>query len=77
MSNKIPAQLPALDTLQRYSVNEALAYLRTSRQSFYAKLVNPKKIKLIREGSRCFVPGSEIARLSRVSLATEERGTVA
>ncbi|MGO9992851.1 MAG: hypothetical protein ACLPTF_10130 [Steroidobacteraceae bacterium] len=58
-------QLPPLDPLQRYSVNEALQYLRTSRQSFYTKFVNPKRIQVIREGSRCFVPGSEIVRLSR------------
>ncbi len=71
MSKKVSPHLPPLDPLQRYTVNEALLYLRTSRQSFYTKLVNSKRIKVIREGSRCFVPGSEIARLSRPVAAAE------
>ena len=65
---KPPKQsLPPLDPLQRYSVPETLNYLRTSRQSFYVKLVNTGRIQLIREGARIFVPGSEIARLSRAA----------
>ena len=70
-TKKTPAALPALDPLQRYSVDEALAYLRTSRQSFYSKLVNTGRIALIREAGRRFVPGSEIARLSRPVPAQE------
>jgi hypothetical protein len=66
-TKKTPAALPALDLNQRYTVDEALAYLRTSRQSFYTKLVNTGRIALIREAGRRFVPGSEIARLSRVT----------
>lgn len=57
--------LPPLDLNQRYTVPESLAYLKTSRQSFYVKLVNTGRIQVIREGKRIFVPGSEIARLSR------------
>jgi hypothetical protein len=63
--------LPPLDPLQRYSVDEALSYLRTSRQSFYSKLVNTGRIVLIREAGRRFVPGAEIARLSRPAVAQE------
>jgi hypothetical protein len=62
-SKKLPAPTAPLDVNQRYSVAEALAYLRTSRKSFYDKLA--PSIAFIREGTRTFVPGSEIARLSR------------
>jgi hypothetical protein len=57
--------LPALDTAQRYSVAEALAYLRTSRASLY-KLIAAGNLRVIKEGKRTFCPGSEIAKLSRV-----------
>jgi excisionase family DNA binding protein len=56
-------QLAPLDERQRYEVNEALAYLRTSRKSFY-ELVADGRIRTITEGRRRYVPGSEIARLS-------------
>jgi hypothetical protein len=71
-TKKLPAALPALDLNQRYSVDEALAYLRTSRQSFYTKLVNTGRIALIREAGRRFVPGSEIARLSSAVKASPQ-----
>jgi Helix-turn-helix domain len=58
--------LAPLDPLQRYTVKETLAYLRTSRQSFYSKILNKGKIAVIKEGARTFIPGSEIVRLSRV-----------
>ena len=59
------AQLAPLDERQRYEVHEALAYLRTSRKSFY-QLVADGRIRTITEGRRRYVPGSEIARLSSV-----------
>jgi hypothetical protein len=62
-SKKSTARLAPLDVNQRYSVPEALAYLRTSRKSFYEKIF--PRISVIREGSRTFIPGVEIARLSR------------
>jgi hypothetical protein len=62
-SKKLPTPSAPLDINQRYSVPEALAYLRTSRKSFYDKIF--PRITVIREGSRTFVPGCEIARLSR------------
>jgi hypothetical protein len=58
-----PAQLAPLDTQQRYTIDEALKYYKTSRQSFYDKIL--PRISVIREGKRVYVPGSEIARLSR------------
>lgn len=65
MSTATP-QLQPLDPRQRYSINEALAYLRTSRQSFY-ELVAAGRLSTIVEGRRRYVPGAEIARLSQVA----------
>lgn len=60
--------LPALDPIQRYSIDETQRYLRLSRASVYAR-INSGALQIIKEGKRTFVPGSEIARLSRVSTA--------
>jgi hypothetical protein len=68
-AKKSAPPLPPLDVNQRYTVGETLLYLRTSRQSFYTKILNPGRIQVIKEGARVFVPGSEIARLSSVSVA--------
>jgi hypothetical protein len=60
--------LPPLDPLRRYPVNQALAYLATSRASLY-KLIASGSITTIKQpGSRGrrFIPGSEIARLCAV-----------
>jgi hypothetical protein len=57
-------QLPPLDLAQRYTIPEALAYLRISRSRFYQN-VEVGAIKTVKDGTRCFVPGAEIARLSR------------
>lgn len=62
------AQLALLDVQQRYTVPEALAYLRTSRKSLYV-LIAQGRLLPIKEGSgrgRTYIPGAEIARLSRV-----------
>ena len=66
MSKATPALLP-LDPLQRYTVEEAISYLRTSRWTFYNVLVKDGQIKTIKHGKRTFVPGTEIARLSSLS----------
>lgn len=58
--------LPALDPLRRYPVPEALAYLGISRKTLYDD-INAGKLAIIKHGRRTFVPGSEIARLSRVA----------
>lgn len=55
--------LPPLDPAQRYTVSEALAYLRISRSRFYQN-IDCGEIKILKDGSRTFVPGSEIARAS-------------
>ena len=56
--------LPALDERQRYTVEEALGYLRCSRARLYEKVAHGE-LKILKDGRRTFVPGSEIARLSR------------
>lgn len=60
--------LPPLDPAQRYSVDEAIAYLRTSRRTIYDD-INAGRLITIHEGKRRFVPGSEIARRSRLPSA--------
>ncbi len=62
------SMLAPLDERQRYTINEAIRYLRTSRQSIY-KLIDEGRIATISQGKRRFVPGSEIARLSRPTQA--------
>jgi hypothetical protein len=58
--------LPPLDPNQRYEIGEALAYLRTSRAHFYEKVATGQ-VRLIKDGRRSYVPGSELIKLSRIS----------
>lgn len=58
--------LAPLDPAQRYSIPEAIRYLRSSRKTIYQD-INAGKLAIIKHGRRTFVPGSEIARLSRVA----------
>ena len=60
---------PPVDVAQRYTIAEAISYLRTSHSSMY-KEINAGRIKVLKQGKRTFVPGSEIARLSRLENAT-------
>ena len=55
--------LQPLDRAQRYSITETMAYLRVSRATIYKK-IGGGTIATIKDGSRRFVPGAEIARLS-------------
>lgn len=57
--------LPPIDQSQRYSINEAIAYLRSSRKTVYDDIAEGR-LATIKEGKRRFVPGSEIARRSRL-----------
>jgi hypothetical protein len=54
-----------LDEKQRFTVNEAAQYLRRAASTTWL-LIGRGQIRVIREGGRVFVPGSEIARLSRL-----------
>ena len=58
-------QLPPLDLSQRYTIPEAISYLRSSRKTIYED-IRQGRLATIKEGKRRFVPGSEIARRSRV-----------
>lgn len=57
--------LPPLDVLQRYSVDEACAYLRCSRRTLYQR-INASELPVIRDGHRTYVPGTAIAERSRL-----------
>jgi hypothetical protein len=54
-----------LDELQRYSIEEAIAYLRSSRRTLFDD-IKQGRLATIKEGKRRFIPGSEIARRSRL-----------
>jgi prophage regulatory protein len=56
---------PPVDVAQRYTIKEATSYLRISHASIY-KEINARRIRVLKHGKRSFVPGSEIARLSRL-----------
>lgn len=64
MARRPPPQ--PLDELQRYSIDETLQYLRTSRGKLYQRIATGE-LRTITEGKRRYVPGTEIARLSRVA----------
>jgi excisionase family DNA binding protein len=55
--------VPPLDPLQRYTVAEAVLYLRTSRPTLHQQ-IKAGLIASIQEGRRRYVPDSEIARRS-------------
>jgi len=57
--------LPPVDVAQRYTIKEAVSYLRISHASIY-KEINARRIRVLKHGKRTFVPGSEIARVSRL-----------
>jgi len=59
-----PLLRPPVDEKQRYTVNEALALLRISRAWLYSK-IDAKELAVIKDGRRTYIPGAEIARLSR------------
>lgn len=61
--SEAPAPLPPLDPLQRYSIEEALRYLRLSRKSLYREIA-AGNLKTFEEQRRRFVPGTELQRLS-------------
>ena len=58
--------LPALDANQRYSIEETILYLRSSRKTLFDD-IREGRLATIKEGKRRFVPGSEIARRSRLN----------
>jgi hypothetical protein len=66
-----PRAPAALDPLQRYSIPEANALLRQSNARTYEQ-IKAGQLRVIRDGGRTYVPGSEIAR--RSTLPAEPAG---
>jgi hypothetical protein len=62
---KIRPMLAPLDTAQRYTIEESIAYLRSSRKTIFDD-IREGRLASIKEGKRRFIPGSEIARRSRL-----------
>ena len=63
MATKIH-ELPPVDPLRRYPVDQTLVYLGISRKFFYDEAA-AGRIATIKHGKRRFCPGSEIVRLSQ------------
>lgn len=55
--------LPPVDPNQRYGIDEANAYLRQSRAKTYNDIA-AGALKVIKDGKRTYIPGSEIVRRS-------------
>lgn len=51
--------LPPLDPQQRYEIPEASAYLRQSRSKTYDDIA-AGTLRVIKDGARVYVPGTEI-----------------
>ena len=62
---KVRLALPPLDPAQRYSIEETIAYLRSSRKTVFDD-IREGRLASIKEGKRRFIPGSEIVRRSRL-----------
>jgi len=63
--------LAPVDVAQRYTIAEATCYLRISNASIY-KEINARRLRVLKLGRRTFVPGSEIARVSRLAGTPDE-----
>lgn len=58
--------LQPLDANQRYTIDEAAAYLRISRVHVYSK-VNSGELHILKDGRRSYIHGSEIIAASRLA----------
>jgi len=72
---EIEFQLPTLDLAQRYTLDEANLYLRQSRSTTY-KQISAGQICVLKVGKRVYIPGTEIARLSRAPVAENQPETI-
>jgi hypothetical protein len=66
--------LAPVDLAQRYTISEAVSYLRISHASIY-KEINARRLQVLKQGKRTFVPGSEIARLSQLEGESNARAS--
>ena len=58
--------LPPIDERRRYPIPVGADYLGCSN-SYVFKLMREKRIQVIRDGGRTYIPGSEIVRLSTIA----------
>lgn len=63
---KKPSNLQPLDANQRYTVEESIAYLRTSKARIYEKIRAGELISL-KDGRRRYIPGTALIAASRGS----------
>jgi hypothetical protein len=63
MTKSSNAAQPTFDPRLRYDIPESVSLLRKSRAAVYSD-IKSGRIKVIRDGRRVYIPGSEIARLS-------------
>jgi Helix-turn-helix domain len=59
--------LISLDAQQRYTIPEASELLRQSRAKTYTDITSGK-IRIIKDGTRTYIPGSEIIRRSTLPM---------
>lgn len=57
--------LPPPDERQRYTLEEAVAYLRQSRSKLYCDIA-AGRVTVIKDGRRTYIPGAEIIRRSTI-----------
>jgi hypothetical protein len=62
-------RLPPVDPNQRYEILEGSAYLRQSRAKTYNDIA-AGILKVIKDGKRVYIPGSEIIRRSTLPQQT-------
>jgi hypothetical protein len=60
--------LPPVDPSQRYTIVEANLYLRQSRAKTYQDIAQGKLVP-IKDGSRVYIPGSQIIQRSTLAAA--------
>jgi hypothetical protein len=63
---RVTFAMPPVDANQRYTIDEGTAYLRQSRAKTYAD-IKAGVIRVIKDGTRAYIPGSEIIRRSTLS----------
>jgi hypothetical protein len=69
LAKQTAANLSPLDPLQRYTVDEASAYLRQSRAKTYLDIA-AGVLESFNDGRRRYVPGTAIAARSRPGAAS-------
>lgn len=75
MATKSLADEPSfVDPNRRYPVDQGFRLLGVSRSHGYSKIARGE-LRVIRDGRRVFIPGTEIVRLS--TLPNSDRGTQA